>query len=396
MYQSLHTTVTDDAGRTVDIQIRTPSMHRLAETGIVARPVGPGADGARLEGLSWLHSLLDWQEDPLDSDEFLESLSSDLDSDEVLAFTPKGRMIALPARSSPVDVAYAVHTDVGHRAIGARVNGRLVPLHTRLRNGDVVEILTSNLSGAGPSEDWLQFVKTSRARVRIRRRLARARRDAAAAAAAPTADEDEAARNPAALPPAPPTRQFARRGVPSLAGVADDGVGGQLPVRLARCCLPLPGDEVIGFTTHGSVVSLHRQECANAAEAPADRERIPVVAWSAPRVQIFPAEIAVEAFDRYGLLADITEVLSDTSASVRAASTTTSDDRVAHARFTIEVTGPAQLDKVLTAVRGVGGVYDCYRTCELAAQPLRGGPADPARPGPAAAGLASDPTRGAD
>ncbi|MCL9796800.1 RelA/SpoT family protein, partial [Frankia sp. AgKG'84/4] len=179
MYQSLHTTVVDDAGRSIDIQIRTPSMHRLAETGILARPVGPGADGARLEGLSWLHSLLDWQEDTVDSDEFLESLSSDLESDEVFAFTPKGRMIALPARSSPVDVAYAVHTDIGHRAIGAQVNGRLVPLHARLRNGDVVEILTSNLPGAGPSEDWLQFVKTSRARVRIRRRLARQRRDAA-------------------------------------------------------------------------------------------------------------------------------------------------------------------------------------------------------------------------
>ncbi|MCK9895504.1 RelA/SpoT family protein, partial [Frankia sp. AgB32] len=180
MYQSLHTTVVDDSGRSIDIQIRTPSMHRLAETGILARPVGPGADGARLEGLSWLHSLLDWQEDTVDSDEFLESLSSDLESDEVFAFTPKGRMIALPARSSPVDVAYAVHTDVGHRAIGAQVNGRLVPLHTRLRNGDVVEILTSNLPGAGPSEDWLRFVRTSRARVRIRRRLARQRRDAAA------------------------------------------------------------------------------------------------------------------------------------------------------------------------------------------------------------------------
>ncbi|MBL7514033.1 RelA/SpoT family protein, partial [Frankia nepalensis] len=180
MYQSLHTTVTDGTGRAVDIQIRTSQMHLLAETGIVARPVGEGADGARLEGLSWLHSLLDWEGEASDPGEFLESLSSDLDADEVLAFTPKGKAIALPARSSPVDVAYAVHTDIGHRAIGARVNGRLVPLHTRLRNGDVVEILTSNLPHAGPSEDWLTFVRTARARVRIRRRLARGRREAGA------------------------------------------------------------------------------------------------------------------------------------------------------------------------------------------------------------------------
>ncbi|WP_035925275.1 RelA/SpoT family protein, partial [Pseudofrankia saprophytica] len=181
MYQSLHTTVTDATGHAVDIQIRTRQMHVLAETGIVARPVGAGADGARLEGLAWLHSLLDWQDEAQDPGEFLESLSSDLDADEVLAFTPKGKAIALPARSSPVDVAYAVHTDIGHRAVGARVNGRLVPLHTRLRNGDVVEILTSNLPHAGPSEDWLSFVRTARARVRIRRRLARGRRDAAEA-----------------------------------------------------------------------------------------------------------------------------------------------------------------------------------------------------------------------
>ncbi len=385
MYQSLHTTVVDDSGRSIDIQIRTLAMHRLAETGIVARPVGPGADGARLEGLSWLHSLLDWQEDTIDSDEFLESLSSDLDSDEVLAFTPKGRMIALPPRSSPVDVAYAVHTDIGHRAIGARVNGRLVPLHTRLRNGDVVEILTSNLPGAGPSEDWLRFVKTSRARVRIRRRLARQRRDAAAGpglsegpeqpgrpagtgAGAHGGSAGDIAGGPSGTSAAP-ARHLARRGVPSLAAVADDGSGASMPVRLARCCLPLPGDAVVGFTTHGSAVSLHRRECGNATEARADRERVMVVAWSAPDVKIFPAEIAVEAFDRYGLLADITEILSETSVSVRAASTTTSEDRVAHARFTIEVTGSEQLDSVLSAVRRVGGVYDCYRVCQTQASP---------------------------
>jgi GTP pyrophosphokinase len=552
MYQSLHTTVTDGTGHAVDIQIRTPQMHVLAETGIVARPVGESADGARLEGLSWLHSLLDWEGDAKDPGEFLESLSSDLDSDEVLAFTPKGKAIALPARSSPVDVAYAVHTDVGHRAVGARVNGRLVPLHTRLRNGDVVEILTSNLPHAGPSEDWLSFVKTARARVRIRRRLARGRREPvdsssgsrhspapeavvpegaaparrpdealAAATAAPTAPETPAETSgqpagstavngsstraqaraaaadalaptgpvvgsrdatpgaggePAATPsgdrpastvsrpvgdrapglsepvaatsapateaapagapaqpatvgavapsladlplagaepaaeadlavadlavagvaaapvsggastassapgsggrrsrpaPAPPVE--GRRPTPAWAGVASLDGRPDAPVRIARCCLPLPGDELIGFVTHHGAhhqaVTLHRQECANArpgGTAAPVREPVGVLHWDVPSAHAFPAEIAVEAFDRYGLLADITEVLSDTAAGLRAASTSTSEDRVAHARFTVEVTGPRQLDAVLAAVRGVGGVYDCYRACQTA------------------------------
>jgi len=631
MYQSLHTTVTDATGHAVDIQIRTSHMHVLAETGIVARPVGEGADGARLEGLSWLHSLLDWEGDAEDPGEFLESLSSDLDADEVLAFTPKGKAIALPARSSPVDVAYAVHTDVGHRAIGARVNGRLVPLHTRLRNGDVVEILTSNQPYAGPSEDWLSFVKTARARVRIRRRLARSRREpgeqaggprAAATAAPPgpaavetvtpglgscgggtselltpglaapglmapgladakagapgrqspvppagevteaalptssgstagrigtesrtrattkagddvarrtdaahagardagiadagskdvsasdvrgtdargtetratdaedlaagraepgravgvltapsssprdggltepppavapampataatsvgtrpvgTGGPDQAAAAAAAVPtgeagaarretarsvavsspsaqqvagsladqvadaaaavvggssdrgvvgggraastgarrrlPRPETPPVGRRPVPAAAGVAALDGRPDAPVRIARCCLPLPGDELIGFLAQQSAyhqaVTLHRRECANARPGGASasaREPVRVLSWDVPTTHTFPAEIAVEAFDRYGLLADITEVLSDTAAGLRAASTSTSEDLVAHARFTVEVTGPGQLDAVLAAVRRVGGVYDCYRACQ--------------------------------
>ncbi|CAO5168119.1 putative GTP pyrophosphokinase [Frankia sp. AiPs1] len=436
MYQSLHTTVVDDGGRSIDIQIRTSSMHQLAETGIIARPVGAGADGARLEGLSWLHSLLDWQEDTVDSDEFLESLSSDLESDEVLAFTPRGKMIALPARSSPVDVAYAVHTDVGHRAIGARVNGRLVPLHTRLRNGDVVEILTSNLSGAGPSEDWLRFVKTSRARVRIRRHLARVRRVAASPPTMPapagsrptgflapepanTARTPTSTGAPGPLPvgpallagtgrhadPAPgadnaaasagPVQSAAAiaapRGRPAgLSAVAEDRTGARTLVRLARCCLPLPGDAVVGLTTHGNVAALHRRECANATEVCAERERVPVTTWTVSQVTSFPAEIAVEAFDRYGLLADITEALSETSVSVRAASTTTSDDLVAHARFTLEVTGLEQLGRVLAAVRRVGGVYDCYRACQTQVQPRS------PRPQPQPRSQAVGPVPGAD
>jgi GTP pyrophosphokinase len=305
-----------------------------------------------------------------------------------------------------VDVAYAVHTDIGHRTIGARVNGRLVPLHIRLRNGDVVEILTSNLPNAGPSEDWLDFVKTSRARVRIRRRLARQRRDAAH----PPAAERPAVASPAAVsaglpqslasppgplvsaepgsaepgsaaavprrrlpvaasagpgagPPGEGSRRPPRRGAPAPVGVAAVDGRSDLPVRLAGCCLPLPGDAVVGLTTHGSALSLHRQECANVSGRRSDRERVAVASWSTPERQAFPAEIIVEAFDRYGLLADITGVLSEASAAVRAASTFTSDDRVAHARFTIEVTGPGQLARVLAAVRGVGGVYDCYRAC---------------------------------
>ena len=472
MYQSLHTTVLDPRGRPVDIQIRTEAMDQLAETGIVARPVGPGADGARLEGLAWLHSLLDWQGDADDPREFLESLSSDLDSDEVLAFTPKGKVIALPARSTPLDVGYAVHTELGHRAIGARVNGRLVPLHTRLRNGDLVEILKSDRSDAGPSEDWLSFVKTSRAKVKIRRRLARQRRaderrredEHAAPAGAGTsasspvshgttsgsgaygsgmnglgmngsaADRAPVDRRPAAgavpgeavpgeavagqavaghavADPAPagqspnsrpgPAAGRARAGrrvspveggageaaapdrastrppvlaggdhaepttdaqAPRWAGMAEFDSHEAAPVRLARCCLPLPGDSVIGFTTsHSLAVSVHRRECANAAVHRDGRERVVVTSWTPDERASFPAEIAVEAFDRHGLLADITETLCDNSAAVRSASTITTDDRVARLRFTVDVAGPEHLDNVLVAVRTVPGVYDCYR-----------------------------------
>ncbi len=383
MYQSLHTSVVDPDGGPVDIQIRTGAMDTLAESGIIARPVGPGADGARLEGLAWLHSLLDWQVDTKDPGEFLESLSSDLDSDEVLTFTPKGKAIALPARSTPVDLAYAVHTDLGHRAIGARVNGRLVPLHTRLRSGDVVEILSSGLPDAKPSEDWLAFVKTSRARVRIRRRLAKARRDgpgvpvpALPAGGAVTADYVDAMANRLLRPG---TRIAGRQvtGTRSLlpggssaagrlsgAGLAEVDGRDELLVHRARCCLPLPWDAVVGFATHNGAISLHREECVNALPCGDKREPVAVRSWTAPESAVFPTEIAVEAFDRYGLLADITEALSETSASLRAAWTTTSDDRLAHARFTVEIADPDQLTEVLIAIRGVGGVYDCYRVCQ--------------------------------
>jgi GTP pyrophosphokinase len=396
MYQSLHTSVVDPDSGPVDIQIRTTAMDTLAESGIIARPVGPGADGARLEGLAWLHSLLDWQVDTKDPGEFLESLSSDLDSDEVLTFTPKGKAIALPARSTPVDLAYAVHTDLGHRAIGARVNGRLVPLHTRLRSGDVVEILSSGLADAKPSEDWLAFVKTSRARVRIRRRLARARRDGSGTPVPipPTggttaADHVDAVASRFAGARLAGSRITGNRGTgnrgtgnrvsgtrrqlsgrPSPAGrLSGSGLAeveghDELPVRRARCCLPLPWDAVVGFAANNSAISLHREECVNASPCGDRREPVAVRSWTAPKSATFPTEIAVEAFDRYGLLADITEALAETSASLRAAWTTTSDDRLAHARFTVEIADADQLTEVLIAIRGVRGVYDCYRACQ--------------------------------
>ncbi len=445
MYQSLHTTVVDPTGRPVHIQIRTRSMHRLAETGIVARPIGPGADGARLEGLAWLHSLLDWQADAPDPREFLESLSSDLDADEVLTFTPRGDTLALPTGSTPVDVAYAVHSDVGNHCMGARVNGRLVPLQTRLRSGDVVEILTSEAPDAGPSAHWLAFVKTSRARVRIRRQLRTGAAGSSDPATGPTtgatapagpgamdvvpkaagagasgrfSTDPMAPRPPVAAvagslptgappdgaPPdgAPPTgadgavdgaprpdpaavaARVALDGGPVPAGVlgcgdparpetrasdpdgwagraevGDDSV--EVPVRVARCCLPLPGDGVVGFPTHNRGVSLHREECSNVAAPAPGRDRVAVTSWLPPTDATFPATIAVEAFDRHGLLADITQTLCDSSAAVRAASTTTRRDRVAHARFTVEVAGHDELETLIASVRRIEGVYDCYR-----------------------------------
>ncbi|MFE9249434.1 RelA/SpoT family protein [Streptomyces sp. NPDC007088] len=433
MYQSLHTTVIGPNGKPVELQIRTFDMHRRAEYGIAAHwkykqeavagaskvrtdvPKRAGKDDA-INDMAWLRQLLDWQKETEDPGEFLESLRFDLSRNEVFVFTPKGDVIALPAGATPVDFAYAVHTEVGHRTIGARVNGRLVPLESTLDNGDLVEVFTSKAAGAGPSRDWLGFVKSPRARNKIRAHFSKERREEAieqgkdaivramrkqnlpihriltgdslvtlahemrypdisslyaaigenhvpaqgvvqklvqALGGEEAASEDIAESSP-------PSRSRRKRRAKSDPGVIVKGVE-DVWVKLARCCTPVPGDPIIGFVTRGNGVSVHRKDCVNVDSLSKQPERMLDVEWAPTQSSVFLVAIQVEALDRSRLLSDVTRVLSDQHVNILSAAVQTSRDRVATSRFTFEMGDPKHLGHVLKAVRGVEGVYDVYR-----------------------------------
>jgi GTP pyrophosphokinase len=433
MYQSLHTTVIGPEGKPVELQIRTFAMHRRAEYGVAAHwkykedaVAGSAAESsasradsseeAAANDMAWLRQLLDWQKETEDPGEFLESLRFDLKSAEVYVFTPKGDVIALPAGASPIDFAYAVHTEVGHRCIGARVNGRLVPLESTLDNGDVVEVFTSKAAGAGPSRDWLTFVKSPRARNKIRAWFSKERREEAiehgrdAIAKAMRKQNlpiqrlltteslsglahelrypDISALYAAVGESHVSAQSVVSRLVESLGGeegatedlaeittpgvsnkrrsAGDPGVvvkgASDIWVKLARCCTPVPGDGIVGFVTRGSGVSVHRADCVNAQTALANEpERSVEVEWAPSASSVFLVNIQVEALDRSRLLSDVTRVLSDQHVNILSASVTTTRDRVAISRFTFEMGDPKHLGHVLRAVRGVDGVFDVYR-----------------------------------
>lgn len=435
MYQSLHTTVIGPSGKPVELQIRTFDMHRRAEYGIAAHwkykqdavagaskvrtdaPKSSGKDKDAINDMAWLRQLLDWQKETEDPSEFLESLRFDLSRNEVFVFTPKGDVIALPAGATPVDFAYAVHTEVGHRTIGARVNGRLVPLESTLDNGDLVEVFTSKAPGAGPSRDWLGFVKSPRARNKIRAWFSKERRDEAiehgkdaivramrkqnlpiqriltgdslvtlahemrysdiSALYAAIGEGHVSAQNivqklvqalggeEAATEEideaVPPSRGRGRKRRSSQdPGVVVKGVD-DVWVKLARCCTPVPGDPIIGFVTRGSGVSVHRSDCVNVESLSREPERMLDVEWAPTQSSVFLVAIQVEALDRSRLLSDVTRVLSDQHVNILSAAVQTSRDRVATSRFTFEMGDPKHLGHVLKAVRGVEGVYDVYR-----------------------------------
>ncbi|MFC9929244.1 RelA/SpoT family protein [Streptomyces sp. NPDC127190] len=435
MYQSLHTTVIGPNGKPVELQIRTFDMHRRAEYGIAAHwkykqeavagaskvrtdtPRSSAKDKDAINDMAWLRQLLDWQKETEDPGEFLESLRFDLSRNEVFVFTPKGDVIALPAGATPVDFAYAVHTEVGHRTIGARVNGRLVPLESTLDNGDLVEVFTSKAPGAGPSRDWLGFVKSPRARNKIRAWFSKERRDEAIEQGKDaivramrkqnlpiqrilTGDSlvtlahemrysdisalyaaigeghvsaqhivqklvqalgGEEAATEEIDEAVPPSRSRGRKRRSSAdPGVVVKGVD-DVWVKLARCCTPVPGDPIIGFVTRGSGVSVHRSDCVNVDSLSREPERILDVEWAPTQSSVFLVAIQVEALDRSRLLSDVTRVLSDQHVNILSAAVQTSRDRVATSRFTFEMGDPKHLGHVLKAVRGVEGVYDVYR-----------------------------------
>lgn len=417
MYQSLHTTVIGPEGKVVEVQIRTHDMDQSAELGVAAHWMYKQgeSDKAGPDEFAWLRQLLDWQRETADPGEFMDSLRYDLGTAEVYVFTPKGDVTALPAGATPVDFAYSIHTEIGHRCVGARVNGKLVPLESELSSGDVVEIFTSKAEGAGPSRDWLGFVASARAKTKIKAWFSKERREEAidngkdqlaramrkkgfplqrlmtnqalstiavdlnqadvsalyasvgegkiaastivqrlieAAGGVDGADDDAAE----AVTPTPGRRESASRDVGVIVKGVDD-----LWVKLARCCTPVPGDAIMGFVTRASGVSVHRESCVNVPNLRQSPEREVDVEWAPTPSSVFLVNIQVEALDRSRLLADITRALSDTHVNILSASVTTTRDRIATSRFTFEMADPKHLGSVLKTVRTVEGVYDAYR-----------------------------------
>ena len=422
VYQSLHTTVVGPEGKPLEVQIRTQDMHRTAEFGIAAHwrykeTKGKHAgDIAEVDDMAWMRQLLDWQREAADPGEFLESLRYDLAVKEIFVFTPKGDVITLPAGSTPVDFAYAVHTEVGHRCIGARVNGRLVALERTLENGEVVEVFTSKAATAGPSRDWQTFVVSPRAKAKIRQWFAKERREEAlesgkdqiakevrrvglplqrlmnAESMSTIAHElrypDVSALYTAVGESQVSAHHVVQRLVAHLGGVgaveeelAERSTPSTMPVRtrstgdsgilvpgapgtvakLAKCCTPVPGDSILGFVTRSGAVSVHRTDCTNANSLHDQSERIIDVEWAPSATSVFLVAIQIEALDRHRLLSDVTKALADEKVNILSASVTTSGDRVAISKFTFEMGDPKHLGHVLNVVRNVEGVYDVYR-----------------------------------
>ncbi len=414
LYQSLHTTVIGPNGKALEIQIRTNEMHARAEYGIAAHwKYKSGDKNAETPEMLWLQQLHAWQQETQDPSEFLDALRFDLGSPEVYVFTPKGKVVALPGGSTPVDFAYTVHTEIGNKTVGAKVNGRLVPLDTKLNNGDVIEVVTNKNPQAAPSRDWLNFVKSPRARNKIKAWFTRERREEAIDAGResiarqmrkaglplqkifagqsllelahdlryPDIDSLYAAVGDGHISSAavidklqiilgvedsvpeptmeiPSNESFARR---SSSAVEVEGVD-DVVAKLARCCTPVPGDAIMGFVTRGNGVSVHRADCVNAEDLQKHQgDRIVRVKWLQGASSIFLVNIQVEALDRARLLSDVTKALSDAHVNILNAAVSTSKDRIAVSRFTFEMADATHLDAVLAAVRQVEGVYDVYR-----------------------------------
>ncbi|MGI8647333.1 MAG: GTP pyrophosphokinase [Acidimicrobiales bacterium] len=430
MYQSLHTTAIGPQGKPVEFQIRSHAMHRTAEYGIAAHwkykdtkddITGPMVN---IDDMGWLRQLLDWQREATDPGEFLESLRFDLGGQEVYVFTPKGDVVALPPGSTSVDFAYAVHSELGHRCIGARVNGKLVPLESPLANGDTVEVFTSKSPTAGPSRDWLGFAKSPRARTKIRQFFAKSRREDSidagkdslhqvirkqnlplqrllAGDALLTIARDLHYPDVSALYAAVGENHVSSKSVVQrllaasggTEGVTEDAAELSAPisttgrpigptdpgvtvqgskdiwVKLAKCCTPVPGDSIIGFVTRSShsrsgSVSVHREDCRNAVSLRRESERFVEVAWAPSSGSVFLVQIQVEALDRHRLLSDIGRALSDERVNILAANLSTTRDRIAVSRYTFEMADPTHLGHLLRSVRKVDGVFDAYRVTE--------------------------------
>ncbi len=411
LYQSLHTTVVGPQGKALEAQIRTYEMHKRAEWGIAAH--WGYKEKATPADVAWLQRIVDWSAESTDPSEFLETLKLDLDTDEVYVFTPKGDVVSLPNQATPIDFAYAIHTEVGHRCIGAKVNGRLIPLDSHLASGDTVEIFTSKVPSAGPSRDWLKIAVSPRARNKIRQWFSRERREdaidtgrdelgkalrkeglpvqrlansplmlkvaealnysdldalhaavgeshvSAQSVAQRVARELRGGEHEDQLPSTArqPRRVSHKRGVSVHVEGLDD-----VMVRLSRCCTPVPGDEIIGFVTRGRGVSVHRSDCANAAAlASGDVGRMIEVEWDRESTGSFIAAVELKALDRTRLGVDVWKVISDNHLNILRSDSLTGADRVSRMRFEFELADPAHLDSLLSALKRIDSVYDAYR-----------------------------------
>jgi GTP diphosphokinase / guanosine-3',5'-bis(diphosphate) 3'-diphosphatase len=428
MYQSLHTTVIGPEGRPLEIQIRTQEMHEMAEFGVAAHwlykapPPGSGDDGGRWgageEGkLKWLRSMLDWQKELSDPHEFMETLRTDLFEEEVYVFTPKGEVKSLAAGATPLDFAYEVHTEIGHRCVGARVNGKIVPLHYELRSGDIVEILTAKRE-RGPSRDWLAMVKTTRARNKIKAWFkAESRQDTehtgrellqehlrkqglpaqkitgsalladvirevgyrkaddfyialGAAKVSPklvvskvlqrlkqgeSADGEDTASDLLRVGRARrrPTKSSGQYGI-RVEGVED------VMLRLAKCCRPVPGDDIVGYISLGRGITIHREDCPNTAQLRKSPERFANVGWEGDQSTGFVVEIQIDAWDRHRLLEDLSRVFSESGANIMEARCLSMGPMVKN-RFVVEVADTHTLKGAITRLRNIESVFDAYR-----------------------------------
>ncbi|MDR1766963.1 MAG: bifunctional (p)ppGpp synthetase/guanosine-3',5'-bis(diphosphate) 3'-pyrophosphohydrolase [Propionibacteriaceae bacterium] len=410
-YQSVHTTVMGPDSKPIELQIRTHEMHRQAEYGVAAHWKYKEGKVAGTE-INWVHQLSQWQKEAEDPDEFLDTLRFDVANDEIFCYTPRNDVISLPTGATPVDFAYAVHTEVGHHCVGARVNGKLVPLASTLETGDTVDVITSKAPNAGPSRDWLSIVKSPRARSKIRQYFQRERREEfieqgkealskqLRRASLPiqrllTADKlmelaehfcvadinalyaamgegtisaqsvvhhlVEETSGGAAGPTTPvigPVRT--PRTSSTEAGVVVQG-DPSVWVKLAKCCMPVPPDEIIGFITRESGVSVHRADCTNAADLRSRPERLVEVSWAPTASTSFQVALHIEGLDRMGLASDVTRLLAEQHVSLLSASMNSGKDRTFHFRLTFETSDPRHLDHIIGQLRRLDGVYDVYR-----------------------------------
>ncbi len=409
LYQSLHTSVIGPDGSPLEVQIRTHQMHRLAEYGVAAHwryKEGGKRDSRFEEKVAWLRQLLDWQKEVAGGAvEFVESLKTDIFQDQVYVFTPKGEIKELPAGATPLDFAYRIHTDIGHRCLGAKVNGRLVALDTALRNGDIIEVLTSK-APKGPSRDWLNpslgFIKTSHARDKIRQWFRHQQRDENIVRGRELLEKDLARLGLAEEKLEEIAKQFKyeklddflaaigygdintqqiamklvaaaqqeeeRLALPTVvtpptpSGIKVMGVG-DLLTRLASCCHPVPGDPIIGYITRGKGVTIHRADCHNVVNED-ERERLVHVEWGRVGEMSYPVTVRIEALDREGLLRDVATIVAESKMNMVAASAQVHEDRTATITSTVQVNSIDKLTRLMSKLEGIRDVYSVQRVME--------------------------------